>query len=131
MLRGKLDLGAPSSGVLEIVLSTNAAALTGTVTYAAGGSMEGVQVRNAGRGVRAHLANTDQDGNFSFADLAPGDYLAAAWEALPAALSGEPGFLDRFQSSAVAVRLEEGARTHADLKVILREKSDAEAPRLL
>jgi len=74
--------------------------------------------------------NTDQDGNFSIADLAPGDYWAAAWEALPAALSGAPDFLDRFQSSAAAVRLEGGARAKADLKVIPREKSDAEASRL-
>jgi hypothetical protein len=133
VLRGKLDMGAASSGVLEIVLSRNAAALTGKVTDAAG-SMQGVRVtawpRNAEQGGRVHLANTDQDGNFSIADLAPGDYWAAAWEALPAALSGDPGFLGRFQSSAAAVRLEEGARAKPDLKVIPREKSDAEASRL-
>ena len=135
VLRGKLDLGAASSGVLEIVLSPNAAVLAGKVIDAAGGSMHGVQVtawpRNAERGGRVHLANIDQDGNFSMADLAPGDYWVAAWEALPAALSGDPGFLGRFQSSAVAVRLEEGVRTKTELKVILREKSDAEASRLL
>ncbi|HUP03858.1 MAG TPA: carboxypeptidase-like regulatory domain-containing protein [Bryobacteraceae bacterium] len=131
-LRGKLGLSAANSGALEIVLSMNAAALTGKVTDAAGGAMQGVQVtawpRNAGGSV--HLANTDQNGDFSIADLGPGDYLAAAWEALPAALSDDPAFLGRFQDAAASVRLEEGARAKEDLKLIPREKSDAEAARL-
>ncbi|MEO8593926.1 MAG: carboxypeptidase-like regulatory domain-containing protein [Candidatus Solibacter sp.] len=133
VLRGKLDLST-GSGALEIVLSRNAAVLTGKVTDTAGVSMQGVQIaawpRNADQGGPVHLANIDQDGNFSIADFAPGDYWAAAWEALPAALSIDPGFLGRFQSSAAALHLEEGERTKADLKVIPRQKSEAEASRL-
>ena len=134
VLHGQLDLGAGASASLQIVLSTGAASLAGKVTNTAGDAMKGVQVtawpRQTGPGGGVHIANTDQNGNFEIADLAPGDYRIAAWEDIPTALANDASFLGRFPDAAAAVSLEQGGRASADLKLIPRERTDAEVAKL-
>ena len=133
-LHKALNLEGGGSAKLEIVISTKTAAVTGKITNAAGDAVKGAQVtawaakpEAAGR---LHSANSDQNGNFEIADLGPGDYFVAAWEQLPPALADDAGFLARFQDAAVAAAVEEGARATADLKLIPRERIDAEMTKL-
>jgi hypothetical protein len=133
-LHRALNLEGGGSAKLEIVISTKTGAVTGKITNAAGDAAKGVQVTawaakpEAAGGL--HSANSDQNGDFEIADLAPGDYFLAAWEQLPTALADDAGFLARFQDGAVAAALEEGARVARDLKLIPRGRIDAEIAKL-
>ncbi len=133
-LRGPLDLTGGASGSLDIVLSSKAAALTGKVTDARGDAALGVLVtawpRKAEVTGGVHSASTDQNGRYEIADLGPGDYFAAAWEDIDPGLAEAPEFLARFQNQAAAAHLEEGARASADVKLVPRERTDAEAAKL-
>ena len=108
--------------------------VSGKVTNAAGDAVKGAQVtpwpRKPELAGGVHLANTDQNGDFSIADFGPGEYWVAAWEALTPALSNDPDFLGRFQTVAASVQLEEGSSASSDLKLIPREKIDTEMAKL-
>lgn len=136
--RAPLDLTAGGGGTLEVVLSSKAADVTGSVLNDKGEAMQGVPVTlwpkvpdrgNPTNGIKS--ANTDQNGGFKIAGLAPGDYYAAAWDDIPeAGLSQNPDFLAQFAGDDMAVKLAESAHQNASVKLVTRERIVAGAAKI-
>ena len=134
--RSPLRLAA-SGDRLEILLSAKAATVTGVLRDDDGRAMAGVLVTawpktpnpgTASRGIRS--VYTDQNGTFMIGGLASGDYYVAAWDEIEAGLAQAPEFLGKFTNQAAAVKLEEGSRMSANVKMIPKEAVAAEAARL-
>ena len=130
--RGRIDIGG-AGGNLEILLATGAATLTGKVNNAAGDASPGALVtawpRTAGDN-RVKSASTDQNGEFEIEGLAPGDYFIAAWEEIPSGLVEDTSFLGRFQTAMTSATLESNGHASAVVKLIPREKMNAEIEKL-
>jgi hypothetical protein len=135
--RTPMDLTSATSGELEVLLSKNAAEVSGTVRNANAEAMGGVMVTmwpktpvpdNPLYGVRS--TNTDQNGGFRFANLAPGDYLLAAWEEIEQGLQNNPAFLRSFDARAAEVKLNESSSGTAEPRWITREAAAAELAKL-
>jgi hypothetical protein len=133
-----LDMTSGAGGTLEVVLSAKAADLTGAVHSEKGDPLPGVPVtlwpKVADRskqdgGIRT--ANTDQNGSFKIAGLAPGEYYVAAWDDVPVqGLTQNPEFLARFASDESKVKLEESGHQSAETKLIPRDRIVAEAAKI-
>ena len=65
---------------------------------------------------------TDQNGAFRFANLPPGDYMAAGWEEMDVQLVQVPAFLAQFSSEVSAVTVTEGGSGSVQVKVVPAEK---------
>jgi protocatechuate 3,4-dioxygenase beta subunit len=136
--RAPLDLTAGAAGSLEVVLSAKAADVSGSVRTEKGDPLQGVPVTlwlktpdRSRQDAGIHTTDTDQNGSFKIAGLAPGDYYVAAWDDIPeAGLNSNPAFLARFQSDDTAVKLTENGHVSADVKLILRERIVAEMARM-
>lgn len=136
--RAPLDLTGGAAGSLEVVLSSKAADVSGTVRSEKGDPLQGVPVTlwpkspdKSREDSGIHTTNTDQNGTYKITDLAPGDYYVAAWDDIPeAGLNEYPGFLTRFQSDDIAVKLPENGHVTADAKLISRERIVAAAARM-
>jgi len=136
--RAPLDMTSGGGGSLEVVLSSKAGDLSGTVQNEKGEPVQGVPVTlwpkipdqsNPNNGIKS--ANTDQNGSFKITGLAPGDYYAAAWDDIPeAGLSQNPDFLAQFAGDDTAVKLAESAHQTASVKLITREKIVAGAAKI-
>ncbi len=136
--RAPLDLSSSTAGSLEVVLSAKVADVSGTVRDEKGDPLQGIpvtlwpKVPDKGRpdsGI--HTANTDQNGGFKIAGLAPGDYYVAAWDNIPVeGLNQDPDFLERFQGDDTAVKLAENGHASMDVKLISRERIVAEAAKI-
>jgi len=132
-MAGPVDIAAGTPASLEITYSANIAAIAGKVTSANNEPVAGALVlawpgKPGAGGV--HSAASDQNGNFTIADLGPGDYSVVACGDLDPGLASSPAFLARFQAEAVAASLAEGGRAAANLKLIPPERVAAEAGRL-
>ncbi len=125
-----LDL-TDGDGALEIVLSSNVSDVAGLVKNSKGDPARGVTVtlwpKKPGE---LESTTTDQNGEFQLADLAPGEYYAAAWEEVEDGILYDAEFRSRFQSQAKEVTLAEGAHASTDLELIPRDRIAAEVARL-
>lgn len=135
--RTTLDLTSGVSGTLDILLSSRAAEVLGTVRNNDGEAMPGVlvtlwpkQMKPENVWIGPAQSATDQNGDFRITGLAPGEYYAIAWEELEPGLTYDLDFLKQFASQATTVTLEEGAHLAAQPKVISREAAAAEAAKL-
>ena len=134
--RTPLDLTSGAGGRLDLVLSPDAADVSGTVRNEKGDACAGAAVTLWEPGLPPGAADTtrtlvaDQSGGFRFQNLPPGDYRIAAWEEIEPGVAAIPEFRSRFDSAASAVKLT--ARDHAgtDLKLVKKEAIEAEAARL-
>ena len=124
-----LDL-TPGGGNLEILLSPNAATVSGVVHNDDGKPATGVQVQIFLGDEFIRSDSADQNGAFRFTSLRPGDYRVFAFEDIESGLSSEPGFRKAFVSSSAAVKLEENDRESIELKVISKEAINAEAQKI-
>jgi hypothetical protein len=125
-----LDMTAGSGGRLDIVISTKAADVSGSLTDKDGKALQGVTVTlwpktpdlsSPTGGIRT--VNTDQNGGFKVNGIIPGSYYLAAWEEVPdAGLATNPDFLEQFRSEAVALDLGESAHQTASPKLVLQDK---------
>jgi hypothetical protein len=135
--RSPLDL-TDGGGPLQIVLSSKAADITGTVHNEKGEPVQGVPVTlwpkvadhsSLNGGIRN--GNTDQNGTFKMAGLAPGDYFVAAWDDIPeAGMNQNPDFLTRFSGDDNALKLSESSHQTADVKLVTRDRIVAEAAKI-
>ncbi len=123
---------------LEIVVSMKGATVTGVLRDNENKPLSGVRVTvwpktpdegSTVRGVRT--TGADQEGAFRIGGLPPGEYYAAAWEDLDNGLAHDPGFLERFADRAASIQLAEGAQKSADIKMIPKDATAAEAAKLL
>jgi len=131
--RTPLDLTSGAGGKLALVLSPDAADVSGTVRNENGDACAGAAVTLWEPGLPPGAVDTtrtvvaDQSGGFRFQNLPPGDYRLAAWEEIEPGLAAIPEFRARFDGAAWAVKL--NARDHAatDLKLVKKEAIEAQA----
>ncbi len=114
---GLLDLTPGVKGPLKIELAPDAASIAGTVRDADGTALPGVSVRvwvpgsptdAAADFVQAALSGAH--GQFQFTNLAPGEYVVAAWAEIDSKLAARPAIRPTFESQATPVKLNEGDR---------------------
>jgi hypothetical protein len=108
---------AAGSGTLKILLSNQAADVQG---ISKGGIVtlwpKSPDPGSITGGVRTF--NTDQNGAFKFAGLAPGEYYVAAWDDLDSGLAQSDDFLRRFDGEASLITVSEGEHAKLDPKLI-------------
>lgn len=136
VLHAPIDVTSGTGGTLDLVLSSKAATVTGSVQDEKGEALAGVIVTlwsktpDASLTGGAHLGVTDQSGAFKFQSLAPGDYYVAAWEDLESGLAQSADFLSHFTSEASAITLAEGGQESRDLKPVPADQVAAEIAKL-
>ena len=128
--RTVLDLTSGSGGALEIVLSPEAARVTGIVKNENGDAAAGVAVTVWQPGGMARTVMASRTGGFGFQNLPPGEYRAAAWEQIDPSMANIPDFLSKFESQAAAVKLDARGHDNIELKVVSREAIETEAAKL-
>jgi protocatechuate 3,4-dioxygenase beta subunit len=131
-----IDTTSGTGGTLDLVLSSKAATVTGSVQNEKGEPLAGMMVTlwpkapDASPTGGSHLGFTDQSGAFKFQSLAPGDYYVAAWEDLESGLAQSAEFLSHLTSEASAITLAEGGQESKDLKPVQAEKIALEIAKL-
>jgi hypothetical protein len=131
-----IDTTSGAGGMLDIVLSSKAAEVAGSVQNDKGEALAGVIVTLWPKTPDASLTGgarpgfTDQNGGFKFQGLAPGEYYVAAWEDLEPGLVQSADFLSHFTNEASAVKLTEGGHESRDLKLVPGDKLLAEIAKL-
>jgi protocatechuate 3,4-dioxygenase beta subunit len=131
-----IDTTSGTGGTLELVLSSKAADVSGSVQNEKGDALAGVVVTlwpktpDASPSGGARQANTDQNGGFKFQGLAPGEFYLAAWEELEPGLAQSADFLGHFTSEASAVKLAEGGHESQNLKPMPSDKIALEIAKL-
>lgn len=115
-------------GALEIVFGANGAQVTGSVQTSNGDPAAGATVTLVavgamqGRTDLFRTAMSDQNGQFTFRDLAPGEYKVFAWEDLEPGASQDPDFRRPFESKAAPLKLAEAASESLQLKLITADE---------
>jgi hypothetical protein len=132
--RSLLDLTAGSSGQIEVVVSPNAAQISGVARNEKGEIAKDTfvsvwQPGDAQPGGQEFYRNlrTDENGSFKLAGLAPGEYRVIAWEQVDPGIATNPEFRKAFESKATAVKLQENSRENLELKLIPFDDIEAEA----
>jgi protocatechuate 3,4-dioxygenase beta subunit len=126
-----LDLTTGIGGELEILLSANAAEVTGILRDANGTALPGVRVQIWDKDATvAKAATTDQSGSFRLTGLAPGEYKVFAWEDTMDGIITDPDFRKTFEGQAAAVKLSEKSHENVDVKLITRDAMAAEAAKI-
>jgi protocatechuate 3,4-dioxygenase beta subunit len=121
----------PQTNTLEIVLGPGAS-IDGRILERAE-PVGGAQIVivpdpqwNPGRSPdRFKIAATDMTGGFTIRSIAPGRYLAFAFEEIEARFYFDPEFLNRFGPRGVAVQLEENSFARPDLHLIPAAETEA------
>jgi uncharacterized surface anchored protein len=126
--KSTVDLSSGASGQLDILISPNAADVTGVVRNSKGEAVQGVMVQIwlPDEDI-AKTANTDQAGNFKLSGLAPGEYHMVAWEDIEPGLSQDPAFRARFDSQATTVKLRDNSHETVEVKLIGKDAIETEA----
>jgi protocatechuate 3,4-dioxygenase beta subunit len=122
-----LDLTSGASGEMEIVLSPNGAEVTGAVRDADGKPVPGAVVQICDSQT-AKTVNADQNGQFDFKGLAPGDYKAYAWEDRGEGVITDPDFRKAFESKSV--KLSEKSRENIDPLLITKDAMEVQAAKI-
>ncbi|HEU0143106.1 MAG TPA: carboxypeptidase-like regulatory domain-containing protein [Bryobacteraceae bacterium] len=124
---GSADIAG--SAPIEIVLASGAAQLTGSVTDSEGKPASDVELtlfpESPERQRRRDLfrvTTSDQDGQFRFTDVAPGDYKVLAWQNLEAGAIQDPEFRRQFEAKAKSVSLGVNGQESVELKEIPAEE---------
>jgi hypothetical protein len=131
-----IDTTSGSGGTLDLVLSSKAADVAGSVQNDKGEALAGVIVTmwpktpDGTPTGGARQASTDQNGGYKFQGLAPGDYYVAAWEELEPGLATSADFLANFSGNGTAVKLAEGGHESRDIKPVPSDKIAVEMAKL-
>jgi Carboxypeptidase regulatory-like domain len=123
-----------SSDPIGIVVSPNAATVSGVVHNDAGEPVAGATVvlapppamRNPPRNFRT--TTTDQTGYFAIGSLAPGDYTLFAWDDVQVNQYYDPDFLMTAESRGQKLTLEEGSQEVVNYEGIVAADSPPAPP---
>lgn len=126
-----LDLTSGTGGELAILLSPTAAVVTGVVRNSKGDAARDVMVQLWGPGDDiGKFANTDKNGGFRLAGLAPGEYRIVAWEDVEFGLAQDPNFRNRFEGQATSVTLRDNSHETVEVKLVAKDVIEAEAAKI-
>jgi len=115
----ELDLTSSAGGELDILLSPNAADVSGVVHSEDGQTVSSARVQVIDKDKKvAGAATTDQNGNFHITKLEPGEYQVFAWESNGEGAITDPDFRKAFDSHAAAIKLSEKSHENVDAKLI-------------
>jgi protocatechuate 3,4-dioxygenase beta subunit len=118
-----LKVGHNRAAAVELTLSTGAGRIAGNVTkddHAFPGATV-VLVPDAPRRGQARFyrqALADASGNFTIANITPGDYKLFAWEEIERGAYFDPDFMQSCEDSGKSVHVEEGGNATAQLVLI-------------
>jgi hypothetical protein len=131
---GQLDLSQQSEGKLEIILGSDVGQLLGGVQTSSGDPAEGALITLAskqdGRIDLFKIAPVDKNGNFMLKDLAPGEYMAFAWQDVDVNMVQSPDFRKPFESKGVSVSIAPSGQMSIQLKMISTDDVEAEKSKL-
>ena len=118
-----IAIGNRVDGALEIVLSTNAGQVDGTIVDAAGKPVSGVQAvlipdRLRNRSDLFKTATSGANGRFTMRGITPGDYKLFAWEDIEPFSYFDSDVLRPFEALGKTVRIQENSRETAEVKII-------------
>lgn len=113
----------PVRGTLNVVVSSAAGQVEGTVTDS---RLQGVSAlatvlipdQHRDRTDLLRTAVTDQSGKFTMRGISPGAYKLFAWEALEPNAYFDPQILRQYEEQGKAVRVTEGGKITAEVKMI-------------
>jgi len=110
-------------GMMEVVLSSKGAQVTGSLTDDRLQPVPTSQVilvpdRLRDRVDLYKMARTDANGRFTFSNIPPGDYKVFAWETLDNYAWFDPDVLRQSEQKGKSVRLQESSRETVDVKII-------------
>ena len=134
--RAPIDNASGRGGHLEIVLSPNSANLSGVAKSSNGKEAPGSFVclwpkvpdlGSLGAGVRS--TTTNQNGEFHFPGLPPGDYYVGVWERLDLGLA-ESSFLSQFRDDVALVSLLENERKNITISLVSANRVAAEIAKI-
>ena len=124
VLNNGLRLDRPPREQLEIVVGTNPGRISGVVSTGRAGPTAGATVvlmPDAEHRYRADLfqaAVTDDAGRFEMAAVAPGGYVAFAWESVEGGSWFDPEFMKTYEIQGIPLHIEEGMNLAVDLPAI-------------
>jgi hypothetical protein len=132
----QIDLTQQSAGSLTLVFGTDGGQIQGSVQSKNGDPAANVFVTIApseefeGRRDLFKQTQTDQSGNFSIKDIAPGNYHVFAWEQFDFQSMQAPEFRKVFESRGARVSIGANGRESVQLKAISSEDIEAERGKL-
>jgi hypothetical protein len=125
VLNGGLRIDSTPNGPLDIVLGSSPGSLDATVVDDRQVPVPAVTVAivpaAAAQEKRFALyrsATSDSSGKIHLDGVVPGDYQMYAWESVENGAWTDPNFMRAYQNNGVAVRITEGGRAAADVRVI-------------
>jgi hypothetical protein len=118
-----IAIGNRVDGALEIVLSTNAGQVDGTIVDAAGKPVSGVQAvlipdRLRNRTDLFKTATSGANGRFTVRGITPGDYKLFAWEDIEPFSYFDSDVLRPFEALGKTVHIQENSRETAEVKIL-------------
>ncbi|HET8547128.1 MAG TPA: carboxypeptidase-like regulatory domain-containing protein [Bryobacteraceae bacterium] len=127
MRDGVVDFTNGAAGPIEVVLSTDGAAVEGAVHDSKGRPTGGVIVAlipDAPNRDKYHLyrqSATDNTGAFSFRNVPPGSYKVFAWEQIEDAGWTDPALLARYENEGKSLALREAGQERVTMRFIAPE----------
>jgi hypothetical protein len=126
VLLSGLDVSGGAAPKVDIVISPNAAAVTGVVqnpntgAASAGATVVLIPQEKERRERQSYykVAIADQNGSFTFKGLTPGEYKAYAWEDLEAGAYMDPDVIKPIESKGEALSLRESDQKTLQLTLI-------------
>jgi hypothetical protein len=125
ILNGGFRMDRSPNGTLDIVLGNAPGTLEATVlddlqmpVPAVTVALVPVSTAQEKRYEVYRSATTDSAGKITLQNVVPGEYRIFSWEAVEHGAWTDPNFMRAFQNSGVAVRVTEGGRSLADVRVI-------------
>ncbi len=119
-----VDIGGGAQPVLDVLVSGNAATVSGTVRNDKGEAAAAAQVvlapasRELGGVQRLVKSAAAAQGTFRFSGVAPGDYLVLALEGGDAGALRDPAFREAIADRGVKVTVQEGSMPTVDVPLI-------------
>jgi hypothetical protein len=130
------EWGGDQKGTLEVVISTKAATLAGTVQDENGKPAPGSTVTLVPDPLRPATARlyptvkADDQGQFQFLTVTPGTYKVYAWEEIGSTAHWDPEYIKPFAGLAESVDLGQGASATVTLKRISAARMHEELRRV-